>query len=401
MRNIFKISLLAVLILCNLAAKSQNKNNYTLSGVFEGLPNKTKVILTTQQKDTIQTTFSKGNEFVFRGSLPDDGRFLFVMFDTLVSKLSSRAIFVTSNPISIQGKIGSRDILIDGSPSHDKYLNVIKEADQRTLKIRPFLVKVDSINQKLYSARDKKDSAEIVILERKVKVAYQTVDSVKKIYIEIDKKWIEENKKDKYTPYFMLPDVQRLGVTYCKKVFGEFPKEVQESYYGKELKTIISTIEMSARISIGVLMPNLIVLNRENEKTAIREIVKSNKLTLIDCWASWCTPCRAEVPELKRIYAKYKDKGFNIIGISSDKSILAWEKAITDDQTPWVHFIEDQGKLFTNTFKLQAIPAYILVDNTSKMIAFDCAMSPIPRFGGSLRGEALDKKLEELLGSSK
>lgn len=93
------------------------------------------------------------------------------------------------------------------------------------------------------------------------------------------------------------------------------------------------------------------------------------KVVLIDFWASWCGPCRRANKHLKQLYAKYKDKGFEIFSISTDNSEKAWEKAIKDDNTPWTHVIDDRNVAYA--WQIRYLPTTFLLDKEGNFVAYD------------------------------
>ncbi|NJK84446.1 MAG: TlpA family protein disulfide reductase, partial [Saprospiraceae bacterium] len=114
------------------------------------------------------------------------------------------------------------------------------------------------------------------------------------------------------------------------------------------------------------------------------------QVVLIDFWASWCGPCRQENPNVVRMYNKYKDKGFEILGVSLDRTKDAWLRAIEADKLTWQHVSDLRG--WTNEvaqlYGVTSIPHTVLVDAEGKIIA------------RNLRGATLEAKLESIFGKA-
>jgi peroxiredoxin len=110
------------------------------------------------------------------------------------------------------------------------------------------------------------------------------------------------------------------------------------------------------------------------------------KYVLLDFWASWCPPCRAENFNLSAIYQKYKNKGFVIFQVSLDKTKESWTNAITDDKLYWVHCsdLKYWDSPVAKKYSVEEIPASFLIDKEGKIIA------------KGLKGKELDNKLATL-----
>lgn len=93
------------------------------------------------------------------------------------------------------------------------------------------------------------------------------------------------------------------------------------------------------------------------------------KVVLIDFWASWCGPCRRANKHLKELYSKYKSQGLEILSISVDENPKAWKNAIKEDNTTWVHVIDEMN--YANTWKIQYIPTTFLVDKQGNFAAIN------------------------------
>lgn len=97
------------------------------------------------------------------------------------------------------------------------------------------------------------------------------------------------------------------------------------------------------------------------------------KVVLLDFWASWCLPCRAANKKLVKLYAKYKEQGFEIFGVSVDESKAAWKKAISKDKITWMQVNDDggnMGKTITD-WNVTVIPTSFLINKKGDVVAID------------------------------
>ena len=139
---------------------------------------------------------------------------------------------------------------------------------------------------------------------------------------------------------------------------------------------------------IGKQFTDLEEADVNGEMHKLSEYVGKGRWVLVDFWASWCGPCRAELPNVVANYEKYHDKGFDIVGLSFDKSKDAWVRAISDLQMPWIHLSDLKGwqSVASSVYNIRSIPASLLIDPKGKIVAVD------------LRGELLGEKLKEIFG---
>jgi thiol-disulfide isomerase/thioredoxin len=111
------------------------------------------------------------------------------------------------------------------------------------------------------------------------------------------------------------------------------------------------------------------------------------KVTVIDFWASWCRPCRAENPRVVALYNRFHSKGLNIIGVSLDEDVDRWKEAIAKDQLTWTHVSNLEGwkEPIARLYEVEQIPCTFLLDSSGKVVAKD------------LMGAQLEKKIQSLL----
>lgn len=167
-------------------------------------------------------------------------------------------------------------------------------------------------------------------------------------------------------------------------LFEGLDASLQNSTLGQELHAQINT---SMSVAIGAIAPDFTQADTAGNPVSLKGF--RGKYVLIDFWASWCAPCRAENPNVVAAYQQYKDKGFTVLGVSLDQEDgrEAWLKAIHDDKLTWTHvsdlkFWENEVAVL---YGVRSIPKNYLIDPEGKII------------GSDLRGEDLQKKLEEVL----
>jgi peroxiredoxin len=173
----------------------------------------------------------------------------------------------------------------------------------------------------------------------------------------------------------------KVDVPLIEPIYTAMSKNLQASDAGKELAQRIAAAK---NIKIGAMAPGF-TQNDVNGK-AVKLADLKGKPLLVEFWASWCGPCRAENPNLISQYQLYKDKGFQIIAVSLDDHKDKWLEAIAKDGMPWIHVSDLKGwnNEVGRLYGIRAVPANFLLDGEGKIIA------------ASLRGEALNKKLAEV-----
>jgi peroxiredoxin len=157
-------------------------------------------------------------------------------------------------------------------------------------------------------------------------------------------------------------------------------------YLDKQIVAYEGQMKLENALAPGNVAPEL-TLNTPDGNTISLSSLKG-KIVLVDFWASWCKPCRQENPEVVKLYNKYKNSGFEILGVSLDENKDKWVEAIKQDGLPWPHVSDLKGwqSAAAQVYGIQSIPFTLLVDKEGKII------------DKNLRGILLENKLKTLFG---
>lgn len=195
-------------------------------------------------------------------------------------------------------------------------------------------------------------------------------DSLKGIALyDILKNFIEENPKLEISgqelsfyagKYKQFLDIEKVEFLFAKLDTIHQKKEI--------LENLELLLKQRKHLDIGNRAPSFRLKNLDEEIFDIED--DNSKFTLIDFWASWCMPCRSQNPEFVKLYKQYKDKGLEIVSISIDEDLNAWEKAIKKDSMTWVN-LRDSNQIVANKYYMYHIPMTILTDINGKIIGKD------------------------------
>ncbi len=371
--------ILSLSIILTVIACDQKPEGYTIQGHLRGdVENGTKVFLRKQgenrQPVEVDTVTVENGVFTFKGEagIPE----LHYIF---VDKLQGyTAIVLENGEIELNAQKDSLGLAeISGTPQNDFFAGYIKQSQAISKRAM-------SIQQDLQKANMSKDEATIVSLGDEMKDLQEEHKSFELGYIKehpdalISVLLLDKAIASRQVPY---EEVQGL--------YGAITPEMKETGVAKRILEQIQGLkekeEKGKSTEVGAKAPDFTAPGVDGQPLALADMM--GKVTLVDFWAAWCRPCRAENPNVVAVFKKYHDKGLSVIGVSLDKKAEDWKKAIKDDGLTWNHVSHVQyfNDPIAKLYNVDAIPAAFLLDENGIIVA------------KNLRGAELEEKIAELL----
>ncbi|MBA9077349.1 TlpA disulfide reductase family protein [Rufibacter quisquiliarum] len=248
-----------------------------------------------------------------------------------------------------------------------KELNTIMQGMQQ---------KVADLNQRAQAASSNGQNEEVAKLQQEFMLAQQGMQQQLKSFVRTN----PSSVVSAYVAGNMISLEEEFP--FVDSVLTAFKTNLPNSRYTKSLEEKVGSKRSTA---IGSLAPDIKLPSPSGQEVALSSL--RGKYVLIDFWASWCGPCRKENPNVVRMYNKYKDKGFEIYGVSLDQDRDKWLKAIENDKLTWPHVSDLKGweSAAGQLYGVTAIPQTVLLDREGKIIA------------KNLRGQELEEKIASLL----
>mgnify|MGYP000964653510 CR=1 FL=1 len=205
-------------------------------------------------------------------------------------------------------------------------------------------------------------------------------DQYKAIKARFDQKFDDRNDKqlqyalENPSSFFSVEGLvevsNKKGILAIEPAYLNLTKNIRETINGKELE---SRLLAAKNIKIGNEAPDFAQPDQDGKMVKLSDF--KGKYLLLDFWASWCAPCRAENPNLKKAYEQYKSKGLEVLAVSIDdkNGREAWLKAIKDDGLPWVHVADLKGwrNEAAVLYGVRGVPTNYLIDPTGKIVALN------------------------------
>lgn len=344
-----------------LFAYSVNAQQFKIDGTSEGLADHTWLYLKTANEIKLDSCEVIGNKFNLKGQITETAQPVI-----LHNSKFSNYVFFWLEPKTIQVTLKNNEFkkaIIKGSEAQN-------ENERLAKLIEPFNKTIDSLSLILKTVKN--DQGHTML----------TYQAARKRQEQAYQQYVLNNPNSLIALYVLSVYSISWGKVKTEELFNKLTTTLKDSEKGKKIKDFIA---YNQEISIGKKYLDFEQMSSTGKNIKLSSI--RDKYILLEFWASWCGPCRAENPNLVKTYAEYKDKGFEIFGVSADEDKAAWLAAIKADNLPWNNVCDLKGdkNLAVLIYGISSFPTNYLIDRNGIIVA------------KNLRGEALKNKLAELL----
>ena len=283
--------------------------------------------------------------------------------------LWSVMLFNDGTPVTIN----LNDSTLKGSPQNERLTRYDIDINAPYSSL---MMKIQSMSEEERKSKELELAGGLVIAMMKM------MEGVEKVFKEESKTMIPVAFFSEYQSYFGQAKLDSVLAT--KPVWASHPI-VQESLKVKDYQ---KAQEEKKSAFVGKQFIDLEEADPDGKMHKLSEYVGKGKWVFVDFWASWCRPCKAEMPNVVAAYEKYHDKGFDIVGLSFDNKKEPWVKDIAELKMPWTHLSDLKGwnSVASNVYGVNSIPDNLLIDPQGKIVA------------RGLRAKALHDKLAEIFG---
>ncbi len=368
MKKLLAGGIVVAVLLTVISCNNKKTGGYTIDGTITGAD--TGWVLLEKRSEGKMTGVDsvkvKDGKFTFTGKVDLPEMFYF----SLKGAGDRFPFFVENSAIGIKAYADSLDkSTVNGSAAQDLYGVYQKEETASEAKM-------DGLYAKYMKAKETKDTVAM-------KTFSDALDAEQNALPVFIKDFALKNGKSVVSPYLVLSNAWAFTLADLQQINKAMDPSIANSSYVKKLaerEVILANVEP------GKPAPDFTMNDSTGKPIALSSF--RGRIVLVDFWASWCGPCRAENPNVVAAYKKFNSKGFTVLGVSLDDDKAKWEAAVAKDGLTWTH-VSDLVRWDNAAAKLygvRSIPANFLIDKEGKIIE------------SSLRGKDLMKKLEEVLG---
>ena len=358
----------SILFSAVLALTACHSNTYKISGAVEGLNDGDTLFITNDLQTGIPTDTLIVKDGKFELSGETDSTYLCMVYSEKRNEVNA-PFFIEPGNISIKlvetpgmSRVGGTRCNEQWQELNDSVMSIGKE--------------INRIAEHIYGN---------TIDEMEQQKGMEQIEKLNQRFSAIVVKTTEKNIKNEFG-YFLLtyyPE-ELIDNQTRMKLIDKLPDEKQKR---PAIQEMLVNLKQAAESAEGMTIKNFTQPGLDGTPLSLLGEVAKSKITVIDFWASWCGPCRQEMPFMLELYGKYKNKGLNIIGISLDEDSDAWKAATQQLNIPWIQMSDLKGweNTIAKHFCVNSIPHTIVVDQKGKILK------------RGLRGEKLEEFVDKQL----
>lgn len=393
---------LLLLFVCVLGifACQQKQEGFTINGTLQGDAEGGKVLLQDENEDPpviLDSTIVKDGKFELKGKV-DSPMMYSIIIDInepdaeepdYTNKVLKADLYVENSNITFEGDVATLPsyywnperkgkAVIKGSATQDlfeKYMDSMEEIRGQLRKNREQYSKEYIIPQ--YEGKD--------VTARGIEIVKQERELGKQMQ-DIKLKFIKENAAS-VVGFDLLSNEFGMDAVYTVEQIDEMMSWVETPWTGtKQLEELKENVAKAKKMAIGQKFIDAEFVNPNGEKVLLSSLIPRDKYVMLEFWASWCGPCRGEIPHLVKVHNKYKD--FEIISISIDEKDADWQKAMKEEGMVWKQLRNPEGfgGVIQNEYNIQGVPTCIILDKEGR------------HYKTNMRGAYLDEFLLETYG---
>nr|WP_315242274.1 TlpA disulfide reductase family protein [uncultured Flavobacterium sp.] len=403
------IALMSVILLgCKDGKES---TSYLFSGTIEGAADGTTVYLKSVDQDLQTAVLDPGNiadstkikdgKFEFSGKLNEAKLYLLVINSKTNPEEPGMPVYQPSVPVFLEnsdielqavldsiplanrllseGSLSFKNISVSGSQSQDIYAGYVDG-------IKRFGEKASALfNQEYLPYLNPAKGLKKESISKGVAIVTKMEDNQEKRQAYVSK-FIKENINNTVGLTIAGQELNKFSLEELEKLAQAVASEKKNTAAGKDLIARIAEVKT---VAPGAPYTDLSFTDSNGKTVKLSDYAAKGKYVLLEFWASWCHPCRADIPHLKEIYELYHPEGFEVISVSMDQDKQAWLGAVKEEKMPWLQVSDLQafnGEL-AKKYQLRSIPTCILLDPQGKIVT------------RNMRGSFMDKKLIDLYGN--
>ncbi len=339
---------LIVMAAAAMMAVGCSNNGYVIEGQVAGIEDQT-IYLMNNQRENVDSTQIVAGAFKFEGVAEKPAQLY------LATDHPFAIVYVEKGAIAVAGSIEEpQTIAVTGTPAND--------------------------------ARAEYTKWQTTFMESYRAATPEEQTAMEEEYYATIREYVAQNAGNLFGVKLYLSEMS-YGAT-AAEMLEQVEKFSPEMQLTEDVVTLKELATAKANVEVGKPFVEVVQPNMEGEAVALSSVVGEGKYVLLDFWASWCGPCMREVPYLLETYKEYKDKGFEIFGVSFDRDAEAWKKAVESKEMNWIHVSE--VNYFDNQaatdYAVRSIPSNFLIGPDGTIVAVN------------LRGEEVKAKIAELLG---